>query len=203
MIFGEAKARKMAALLVSHAAWVAPPERKEWLHAMINELDHVPRGASVLRWELGCAAVSYLERLNIMTRSLTSLPRWLLSLEMAVCLVPLTWLFVAVLTTTAQGRLPLGYGILSGSATLLGPVCLAVAMRVVFARKSSVGRVTVTLLPLLAAWTVVAYAGQLLHNGSPFSEWWREFVLIALLPSWAVVHLLQINSQRRTTAAIA
>ncbi|MGH8180992.1 MAG: hypothetical protein ACRETR_08445, partial [Steroidobacteraceae bacterium] len=95
MILGEAKARKMAALLVRHAAWAAPAQRKEWAHAMINELDHVPGGASVLRWALGCALVSYLERLNIMTRSLTNLPRWLLSLEMAVCLVPLTWLFIA------------------------------------------------------------------------------------------------------------
>jgi len=203
MILGEATAQKMAALLVRHAVWVAPPERKEWSHAMINELDHVPPGASVLRWAAGCALVSYLERINIMTRSLTNLPRWLLSLEMALCLVPVTWLFIAILTATARGRLAMEYGILSGSATLLGPVCVAVAMRIVFARKSSVGRLTATLLPLLAAWTVVAYAGQLLHNGSPFSEWWREFVLIALLPSWAVVHLLQINSERRATAAIA
>lgn len=203
MILGDAKARRTAALLVRHAAWVAPSNRREWAHAMVNELDHIPRGAPVLRWALGCALVSYLERSNIMTRSLTNLPRWLLSLEMVVCLVPVTWLFVAVLTTTARGRLPVEYGILSGSATLLGPVCLAVAMRIVFAGKSPVGRVTTTVLPLLAAWTVIAYAGQLLHNGSPFSEWWREFVLIALLPSWAVVHLLHINSERRTTAAIA
>jgi hypothetical protein len=37
----------------------------------------------------------------------------------------------------------------------------------------------------------------------PLSAWWRDFVLIAILPSWAVVHLLQINSERRTTAAVA
>jgi hypothetical protein len=203
MMFAEPKARKMAALLVRHAAWVAPPDRKEWSHAMINELDHIPGRASVLRWALGCALVSYLERLNIMTRSLTNLPRWLLSLEMAVCLVPLTWLFIAILAMTARGRMPVDYAILTGSATLLGPVSVAVAMRIVFVRKGSVGRVTATLLPLLAAWTVVAYGGQLLHNGMPLSAWWRDFVLIAILPSWAVVHLLQINSERRTTAAVA
>lgn len=202
MTFGEGKARKIAALLVRHAVWVSPPDRKEWSHAMINELDHVPGGASV-RWALGCALVSYLERLNIMTRSLTNLPRWLLSLEMAVCLVPLTWLFIAILAMTARGRMPVDYAILTGSATLLGPVSVAVAMRIVFVKKGSVGRVTTTLLPLLAAWTVVAYGGQLLHGGTPLSEWWRDFVLIALLPSWAVVHLLQINSERRTAAAIA
>lgn len=203
MTSGEASARKLAALLARHAAWVSPPERKEWSHAMINELEHIPRGAPALRWALGCALASYLERIDIMTRSLTNLPRWLLSVEMAVCLVPVTWLFLAVLAMMARGRLPLEYGILCASATLLGPICLAVATRILFARNGSLGRVTGILLPLLAAWTVLAYAGQLLHNGVPFSEGWRDFVLIALLPSWAVLHLLQINSERRATVAIA
>ena len=138
-----------------------------------------------------------------MRRPLTNLPRWLLSLEMALCLIPLTWLFVAVLAMMARGVMPLEYGILSSSAALLGPIGLAVAMRIVFVTGGSVGRATTTILALLAAWTVLAYSGQVLHNGTPFSGWWREFVLIALLPSWAVVHLLQINSERRVTTATA
>jgi hypothetical protein len=28
-------------------------------------------------------------------------------------------------------------------------------------------------------------------------DWWREFVLIAVLPALAVIHLVFINSQRR------
>jgi hypothetical protein len=203
MTTGEVNARKLAVLLVKHAAWVSPPNRQEWSHAMINELDHVPGGASALWWALGCTLASYLERMRIMTRSLTNLPRWLLSLEMAVCLVPLTWLFGAVLVMTARGVMPLEYGILSGSAALLGPVGLAVALRVVFFTGGSVGRTMTTILALLAVWTVVAYSGQVLHNGTPFAGWWREFVLIALLPGWAVVHLLQINSERRAMAAVA
>jgi uncharacterized membrane protein YhdT len=138
-----------------------------------------------------------------MARSITNLPRWLLSLEMAVCLVPLTWLFIAVFAMMARGRMSLEYGVLAGSATLLGPVGLAVAMRIVFATGGSVGCATTTILALLAAWTVLAYSGQVLHNGTPFSGWWREFVLIALLPSWAVVHLSQINAERRAPTAIA
>lgn len=197
MTSGKANARKMAALLVKHASWISPPDRKEWSHAMINELDHIPPEAAALWWALGCTFVSYQERIHIMTRSLTTLPRWLLSLEMALCLVPLTWLFIAVVAMTARGAIPLDYGILSGSATLLGPVSIAVAVRIVFVDGGSVGRVTTTILALLAAWTVLAYSGQLLHNGTPFSAWWREFVLIAVLPTWAVTHLLQISLTRR------
>jgi hypothetical protein len=202
MTSGESNARKVAVLLVKHASWVSPPDRTEWSHAMINELDHIPRGASALWWALGCTFVSYLERIRVMSRYSTNLPRWLLSLEMAVCLVPLTWLFVAVLAMTARGSLPLEYGILSGSVALLGPIGLAVALRVVFFTGGSVGRTTTIILALLAAWTVFAYSGQVLHNGT-FLSMWREYVLIALLPAVAVVHLLQINSHRRATPAIA
>jgi len=84
---------------------------------------------------------------------------------MAVCLVPLTWLFIAVLSMMARGRMPLEYGILAGSAALLGPIGLAVAMRIVFATGGSIGRATTAILVLLASWTVLAYSGQVLHNG--------------------------------------
>lgn len=121
---------------------------------------------------------------------------------MLVCLVPLTWLFIAVVAMTARGAIPLEYGILSSSATLLGPIGLAVALRAVFFTGVSVSRTTTTLLALLAGWTVLAYSGQVLHNGT-FLSAWREYVLIALLPAVAVMHLVQINTHRRAPPAIA
>lgn len=78
MTSGEEGVRKVAVLLVTHAAWISPANRCEWVRATANELDHIPCGASALWWALGCTSVSYLERMNVMTRSLTSLPRWLL-----------------------------------------------------------------------------------------------------------------------------
>lgn len=202
MTRGAASARRVAVLLVNHAAWASPPKRKEWFQAMANELEHVPGAASALRWALGCTLASYLERLDIMNQSLTNLPRWLLSLEMAICLVPLTWLFIAVLTMTGRGVMPLEYGILSGSATLLGPLGLGVALRIVFFTETPVGGATTAILALLTAWTALAYTGQLLHNGTYLSMW-REYVLLVLLPAVAVIHLLRINSQRRALRAMA
>jgi hypothetical protein len=202
MTSGRAGRRSLAALLIRHAAWVSPANRKEWFRAMTHELDHVPGGASALEWALGCALVGYMERIHIMTRSFAELPRWLLALEMAVCLVPLTWLFIAVLAMTGRALMPLEFGILAGSATLSGPLGLAVALRLVFLADGSVGRATTLVLALLAAWTMLGYTGQLLHDGS-FLAAWREFILLALLPAMAVAHLLQINSQRRQTRAIA
>ena len=193
----------LARLLVKHAVWVAPPDRKDWSAAMANELEYTPPGRSALQWALACAWVSYRERIQIMTRSLTNLPRWLLTAEMAICLVPLTFLFIAVLTSVVSGRMPVGDGLLYGSVALAGPAGLVVALLTLFFRKNPPGRATNTILALLAAWTLVAYTGQVLHNGTPVSQWWREFVLIALLPAVALVHLIGINSQRQATTVAA
>jgi hypothetical protein len=170
---------------------------------MANELHHLPSDASLVRWALGCLLVSYSERFRVMTRWTVSLPRWLLALEMAVCLVPLTLLFIAVLMNVVhlpgmmQGtmRLPDVLQYLLGS--LVGPAALAVALRMIIARSRPFGRVTSVLLGALALWTFVAFTGQLLHRGG-FLGSWREFVLIALLPALAVGHLMRLNYERRT-----
>jgi len=170
---------------------------------MLNELEQIPGGAAALSWALGCTLVSYRERVSMMTGSLNNIPRWLLSLEMAVCLVPLTWLFIVALAMTMHGVMPLQVGILVGSAALLGPFSVVVALKIVFFSGSSVSRTTATVMALLAAWTVTFCCEQVISGGAPVSEWWRDLALIALLPAWAVVHLLQINAERRATRAMA
>ena len=193
--------RQVARALLAHAARVSPAGRRGWFVAMASELDHLPHGASVLQWALGCLLVAYTER--IMDRSLTHLPRWLLATEMAVCLVPLTWLFVAVIMVTAQGHMTLVWGLKYASAALVGPLGLALAARILFVRSRALGRAAATLLALLAAWTFIAELGQSLDTGLPVSTWWRDFVLIAVLPAVAVSHLLWINADRRARALVA
>ena len=198
---GKTATREAATLLLKHASWVSPRKRKQWLQAMANEMDHIPEDASALWWAVGSVFVSYLERVDNMIRSSISLPRWLLCLEMAVCLGPLAWLFAGALAMTGRTAMPLDYGIPLISAALLGPLGLVLALRTVFFTGSSVGRATTILLSLLAAWTLVEYTGQVLHGA--FLSTWRDYVLLALLPPLAVAHLLQINSQRRATHAVA
>lgn len=170
---------------------------------MHNELEHLPRGAAVLSWALGCALVSYRERVFVMVGSLSNVARWLLSIEMAVCLVPLTWLFIAVFALTAHGAMPLRFGILAGSGALLGPIGLIIGLRTIFVAKGSLSKTTTIVMASLAAWTVAAYCLQVMQDGASFSDGWRDFVLIAVLPGWAVVHLLQINAARRLVPAAA
>lgn len=196
-------ARRLAASLASHAVRTSSSDRAAWCEAMVNELDHIPADAHALRWALGCLFVSYSERVRLMTRGSASLPSWLLALEMAVCLVPLTLLFVAVLMNVVhlpgmmQGHMRPADALQYLIGSLVGPAGLAVALRTIFVPSRPIGRATRVLLGALALWTLLAFTGQRVHDGTLLTAW-REFLLIAVLPAVAVCHLIRISYERRT-----
>jgi hypothetical protein len=168
---------------------------------MMNELKYIERDAEALEWARGCVVASYCERIGDMIR-IPKLPLWLIALEMAVCLVPLTWLFLAIAASAAHGVMPVKDFIRFGSVALAGPLGLLLAVRVLFFSRRRVGRNTMILAALLAGWTLFAYLGELLHNGAvPFP--WREYVLIAILPAVAVAHLICLNSPGPSSGATA
>jgi hypothetical protein len=117
---------------------------------------------------------------------------------MLVCFLPLTLLFTAVVSRGLHGGFTLQAGLLYSSGAVLGPIGLLAALRSIFFKSGGVSRATIAALCLLAAWTLAAYSAQILTFGqSHLSDWWREFVLIAVLPALAVIHLVFINFQRR------
>jgi hypothetical protein len=190
--------RRVARGLVQHAAMASPKERTEWAQAMINELDYLSPDISTVGWAFGCIFVCYSERIRAMIRSLESLPRSILVVEMLVCFLPLTLLFSAVIITGFHGGFTLAACLLYCSGTILGPLGLAAALRSVFFKAAGMSRAMIAGLCLLAAWTLAAYSAQILTFGqSHLSDWWREFVLIAVLPTLAVLHLVFINSHKR------
>ena len=188
-------ARRLAQVLAGHAIAVSPPERTEWARAMANEIDQLPTGLSAVRWACGCVLVGYSERILCMTRATSPVSRWIMGLEMLVCFVPLTFLLCAVLFSAARGSIPWPHALLYGSLALTGPCGLILGLRIAVFTARAASRVTIALLAILAGWTLLAYSGQVLSNGgiARLSEWWRDFVLIALLPALAVVHLARMR----------
>jgi hypothetical protein len=49
--------RRIAALLLRFAIWIAPPDTLDWGHAMLAELRHVQGNWAALAWSLGSASV--------------------------------------------------------------------------------------------------------------------------------------------------
>jgi hypothetical protein len=189
---------RVARSLAKHAANVSPGARAEWAQGMINELDYLSPEMPAIGWALGCLCVCYTERIRVMIRSLTALPRWILALEMLLCFLPPTLLFSHVVSTEAQGGFTMQAFLLYCSGSIIGPLGLAAAFRSIFFRSGGMSRTTSAALCLLAAWTLAAYSAQILTFGQThLADWWREFVFIAVLPSVAALHLVAINSKRR------
>jgi hypothetical protein len=184
--------------LMKHAVRVSPKERAEWAQAMATELEYLPPDLQAVRWALGCIVASYLERMNVMLRSLAALPRSVLAMEMLICFLPLTLVFSTVINAATHG----GYTsqaafMLYFSGSLLGPLGLAAAFHSIFLTPGRMSRTVIVGLGLLTVWTLGAYTSQLVNFGqSRLADWWHEFVIIAVLPALAVLHLASINFNR-------
>jgi hypothetical protein len=189
--------RRIASALVSHAAHVLPLQRREWSSAMISEVDHLPSAGAAIRWAMGCVITGYIERIR-MSRSIRHLSRWVLSLEMLLCFVPVTWLFAFVISSSIRVMPPLT-ALLFVSATLVGPIGLLIAAKTLVFRRA-VGRITSAALCVLALWTFAVLCSR--HPGALSSDW-RDIVLIAVLPGLAAAHLAFMASEapKSTVAA--
>ncbi len=195
--------RRVTRGLMKHAAMVSPGKRGEWVQAMTNELDYLSPDTGAIRWALGCIFVCYSERIHAMIRSLESFPRWMLALEMLICFLPLTLVFITVVLAGAHGAYTLQAWLLYCSGAVLGPLGLVAAFRSIFLAPGGMSRATIAGLCLVVAWTLAAYTSQILTFGqSHLSDWWREFVIIAVLPTLAVLHLVSINFHRRGSPAM-
>jgi hypothetical protein len=121
---------------------------------------------------------------------------------MLICFLPLTLLCVATFTVAVFGSMPAMDGLVYLSVAAIGPIGLAVAFKVIVLERSSLGRVGMAALCVPAAWTVLAYILLLVTGNGTVTEWWREFILIAVLPAVGSAHLIFIARARSQERAV-
>jgi hypothetical protein len=193
---------RVANRLVRHAAKVLPPKREHWADAMAAELAHIPDDAASLKWALGCVIASYSERIQHMTTVRPGLSRWVLCVEM-LCFFAMPALgFFDELTPPYYA--PLRATIFILSIALLGPVGLVVAFKTVVLNRPGLTTVAAWALRILAAWALLADLIYLLaSNGAMQLDWWRGYILIALLPAFAAAHLIYLSTRSRPVGTMA
>jgi hypothetical protein len=206
--------RRLAQRLGAHAANILPRRRKNFAEAMRNEIEHVPHDRHALFWAFGCVVASYIERISDMTFGTLRVSRWVLGLEMIMCFFWLTLMFVALATRGLYfgftGLLPMDEWFFTMlSITMVGPIGLVVAFRLVVLGRRLVSPVTKIVLCTLAVWPLLAFAGEILNRGS-----WLEgrpgaqaealglMVLFAFLPALGIAHLVYL-SRAESREAIA
>ena len=136
--------------------------------------------------------------------------RLVLALETLVCFFPLTWMFGALASRGMYGfagPLPLDawfFTMLSIAA--IGPIGLAIAFKSAVLGRPRLSGVAETVLCVSAAWTFLAYGGQLLGR-----EWYPDrmfdalglFVMFAALPVLGAAHLVYVSRTRPVVANAA
>jgi hypothetical protein len=83
-----------------------------------------------------------------------------------------------------------------GFATLIGPIGLVSALRTLFSQSYGPGRLLMTLLWLLTAWTLTAFVALLVYFHLGLGAWCGMLLPFALLPVSAVAHLAWLGSRR-------
>lgn len=207
-------ARRLAQLLVAHAANVLPRDCAQWGRAMCSEIDYLQSSSAALQWALGCVLASYTERISHMTFGTLRVSRWVLGLEMIMCFLWLTLMFVALATRGLYfgftGLLPMDEWFFTMlSITVVGPIGIVVAFRLVVLGRRLTSPVTKVVLCILAAWPIFAFAGEVLNRGGWLAgrpgaqaEALGLMVLFAFLPALGIAHLVYL-SRAESREAIA
>lgn len=199
----ESLIRRMAILLVSHAAKVLPPKREEWARAMVNEIDFLTEDRIALKWAIGCVYTSYWERVADMSVGTLRVSRAVLTVEMLMCFGIPCMVFFGMLFHIGN-FIPFNrdlFSVFLFTASLIGPVGLNFAFRFIALKRNVLGKSVVAVLCVLATWTLMVHGIAIwiaaeLPNTS--TEWSAVF-LLAVLPALGVAHLIyNSNPEERT-----
>ena len=192
--------RRTAAWLLRHAAQVLPKNRSHWAHAMAAEFEHIPSHLEALRWALGCVLASYSERIQHMATIKPGISRWVLCVEMVGFFSIPALGFVAMLTPPYYA--PWREIIFILSIALLGPIGLIVAFKSVVLNRPALSSTGSWALGMLAAWALLADLVYLLARGGATQlDWWRGYILVALLPALGAIHLIYLATRSRKDGA--
>lgn len=180
--------RSISRMLAGHAWRACPPGRAKWIAAATSELDSITNSYESLIWSLGTVWASYKERLCAMSIAEPQLPKPLLTLEVLICFLPSSLLWVWALTAATNHVLPAGAALCLASAASIGPAGLAFFGQVALGISWSRGKYRSVALTFLAGWSSVAIL-LLPSTPTPFRELpWRESVLLIVLPLLGVAH---------------
>jgi hypothetical protein len=187
--------RRIALRLATHAATILPGHRRDWARAISSETEHILSDRAALSWVIGCLLASYSERMSVMITMNSQISRVVLGLEMLICFISTTLLFLAVVSTLAIGRMSPADGLLYLSGVAVGPIGLFIAFRMIVLKRPTLSPTATAALCISAAWTFSMYSLLVLGGEGFIDDWWRNAVLIAFLPVVGAAHLVYLGRQ--------
>ena len=199
----ESFSKVIARHLVNHAVHVMPGDRREWAQAMRNEINHLPIGMNAIRWAIGCVIASHKERMAVMKLGNLKVSRLVLSFEMLMCFGIHTFLLLYIFFSPIFRPSLFSPMVLSLIPFLVGPIGLIFAFRIIVLKHTSMSRIMLAALCILAIWTVTAISIQLLnvYGTHTTNTEWLGFIYLyfAILPAFGTAHLVYIANPKMKT----
>ena len=178
----------MSRMLLRHALQVWPPTSSNWASAAANETAYVEGPSESLRWSIGTVKASYQQRVSSMSLRDPHIPRPILLLEVLICFVPASCLWICSSSAVARNIVPLPDGICLITAASIGPIGLMTFGRLLFGKTSLPHQRWRTVLTWSACWTATVFllspVTTIPLSGLP----WRDCVLLLLLPLIGAAH---------------
>jgi hypothetical protein len=191
-------------VLLRHALQVWPSSSLNWAAAAANEIAYVKGPGESLRWSIGTVKASYQERLRSMSLRDPQIPRPILLLEVLICFVPASCLWICSSSAVVRNIVPLPDGICLITAASVGPIGLTTFGRLLFGKPSLRHQRWRLVLTWSACWTATVFllspVTTIPLSGLP----WRDCVLLLLLPLVGAAHysLLAQNTHFRSDAKV-
>jgi hypothetical protein len=191
----ESTLRKAAVWLGTKCGDLLPARQSEWAAAISHEIRHIPSDFEAMRWSLGAVRACLNERMRAMSARVLRVTRWVWIPEMLLCFVPLTWFWVVLAGETLgrSGLIGITWPYLLVAA--LGPLGLALAIwKTLMPAVPMKQAVLVGLCIATGGVIALQVSGwlPLFGAGGPMADWWRDFVLIAVLPFMGALHLATV-----------
>jgi hypothetical protein len=201
--------RSLAIRVLAYAEALVPKHASQWGQAMRCEMQQIDRDTEALEWALGCFVASIKARFGAMNLGTLRVSRCVLTLEMAMCFVPLTlgWLDIvfgrsgiarldAALITAYFLQAPSGATMLTlvlieAIVGVIGPVGAVLALRVIALNRPLRGDSLSKLLVHASILIGVVLLAQtlLLDSMAGIAEVAGVLVLFSALPAAGFAHL--------------
>lgn len=209
----------LASIFMRLATWLLRNQHSDWAHAMRAELEHIDPNERT-SWSFGCLIAAIKQRIVSMQNGTLRVSRSVLFLELIVCFLPLTlvWLDVAFgsfgvwhLNSTIIEKhfldTPLHtsvLGMMIGGAIIgaIGPIGLFLTLRAVTTgiglRSRSLG---ISMIAAVAAYATASLILRVVGGPGAYAATTSFVLLMIVLPAVGIAHLMYLAMPTGPTLA--
>ena len=179
-----------------------PENRSEWTRAMKNESRYLSNDLQALLWVSGCVKTATIERINTMKSGSLRVSRFVLSIEMLCCFIPVSFIFLVLMMNfiEIQSIRTDGRFITYAALGMIGPIGLMLGSRLLLRQPYNMGKLLKSVLYTLAAGIVIGGLMQVAAGNILLNDWWLVLILTTLMPAAALLHLIYLSQGKNKLA---